>query len=94
MSAVIFTDIEIDRAIAAIGATISAIDQSRYDFGFHSRALPEEFEENYDTLAADRNAAINNAREVLNLLGAERERRRLEELRRMVEWVLPGLPTE
>lgn len=93
MPALIFTDIEIDRAITSIGATITAIDANRYDFAFNNRSLPEEFEDDNDT-AADRDVAINEARKILNLLGAERERRRLAELRRAVEWVLPGLPTE
>ncbi|MBW9063832.1 hypothetical protein JNB71_10915 [Rhizobium herbae] len=94
MPALIFTDIEIDRAITAIGATITAIDANRYDFAFNNRSLPEEFEDDNNTLAADRDVAINEARKILNLLGAERERRRLGELRRAIEWVLPGVPTE
>lgn len=94
MPAIIFTDVEIDRAITAIGTTISAIDQSRYDFDFRGRASPFEFDDDNDTLAADRDVAINEAREVLHLLRAERERRRLEELRRTVEWVSPGLSPE
>lgn len=94
MPAIIFTDNELGLAIKAITTNISAIDQYRYDFDFGSRAIPVEFEEDDDMLAADRDAAINDARQVLHRLRAEREKRQLGELRRAVETALRGLPTD
>lgn len=96
MPAVIFTDNELGLAIKAITSNISSIDQYRYDFDFDSRAIPVEFklEHDNDTLAADRDTAIDEAHQVLHLLRAEREKRQLGELRRAVETALRGLPTD
>lgn len=94
MPAVIFTDNELGLAIKTIATNISAIDQYRYDFDFGSSAIPVEVEDDNDTLAADRDAAIEDARQVLRLLRAEREKRQLGELRRAVETALRGLPAD